>query len=90
MPVDRLYTGTEPIPHPITGELIPLDDREALFKAWTAGENQIREHQTVIKVHSGASRQIRKACDDIVYALAGQAVARAAARDWASDMDQGC
>lgn len=81
MPVDRLYTGTEPIPHPLTGELIDLGDRDALFKAWADGEIQIRKNGAV-------TRHIRESCDRIVYALAGQDVTRSAARDFARDQNE--
>lgn len=85
MPVDRLYQGNEPIAHPLTGELIDLDDRDGLFRAWAAGENEIRRIQTHISGLAQDNREIRKACDRIVYALAGQDVTRAAARDYARD-----
>lgn len=88
MPVDRLYTGTEPIAHPITGELIALDDREALFRAWTDGENAIRSLDKSLAELGGHKRDIRKACDLIVYALAGQDVTRIAAREWARDQTE--
>lgn len=84
MPVDRLYQGTEPVAHPITGEMIPLDDRDAMFKAWVAGENRLR-------TLSHESRDIRRACDALVYAMAGRDVVRTATREWARDeIDQGC
>lgn len=91
MPVDRLYQGTEPIAHPLTGELIELDDRDGLFRAWADGENAIKPFLSIIREHSERVRQIRKQCDRIVYALAGQDVTRGAARDFARDeIDQGC
>ena len=91
MPVDRLYQGNEPIAHPLTGELIELDDRDALFRAWADGENDIRWHQNEIRKHSSMVRETRAQCDRIVYALAGQDVTRGAARDFARDeIDQGC
>lgn len=90
MPVDRLYQGTEPIAHPLTGELIELTDRDALFRAWTDGEAEIRWHQNELRNASSAIRKIREKCDRIVYALAGQDVTRGAARDFARDeIDQG-
>lgn len=91
MPVDRLYQGTEPIAHPLTGELIELDDRDALFRAWADGENRIRQLDGEIRATGGRKRDIRDQCDRIVYALAGQDVTRGAARDFARDeIDQGC
>lgn len=91
MPVDRLYRGTDPIAHPLTGELIELTDRDALFRAWTDGENQIRWERAKINEHGSNVRVIRAQCDRIVYALAGQDVTRGAARDFARDeIDQGC
>lgn len=88
MPVDRLYTGTEPIAHPITGELIELDDREALFKAWTETCEEIRRIQPLIADYSKFVRKLRKQSDEIVYALAGQDVTRTAAREWARDQTE--
>lgn len=88
MPVDRLYTGTEPIAHPITGELIALDDRDALFKAWASGEDTIRDLDKSLATFGRHKREIREKCDRIVYALAGQDVTRTAAREWARDQTE--
>lgn len=91
MPVDRLYQGNEPIPHPLTGELIELDDRKELFGAWAESEEEIRRLQSIIADYSRDLRKIRKKADRIVYALAGKDVTLPAARGWARDqIDQGC
>lgn len=76
MPVDRLYQGDEPLPHPLTGDPIPLHDRDALFKAWIAAEDELRKT-------SARMREIRKAADALVYAMAGRDVTLHAARDFA-------
>ena len=76
MPVDRMYQGDEPLPHPLTGDPIPLDDKDALFKAWIAAEDELRKT-------SARTREIRKAADALVYAMAGRDVTLHAARDFA-------
>lgn len=76
MPVDRLYQGTEPLPHPLTGDPISLDDKDALFRAWIDAEDELRKT-------SARMREVRKAADAIVYALAGRHVTLHAARSFA-------
>lgn len=87
MPVDRMYEGTEPLTHPLTGDPIPLHDKDALFKAYADAGEATRKIRREIGTLSRKLREIEAATEPIVYALAGKDVTLAAAIDWNTSLE---
>lgn len=82
MPVQSYFDPTEitTLQHPLTGEDIAVTDREALVKAYSETESELRKRRTVLA-------EVARSNQKIIDFLVGAAALRRDAIRWAKETE---